>query len=327
MRLRASATGNAYKGGGQLREAIESTLDVFERTLAPRSMAIALGRTLRTANYVAQGGSELNTLTQSAANDPTKLLSALGRKRRHSWIDDKGSKALVVPIEGHSKFCGFVILSAPSKNEPEAIKVAQTLTAQLGLTVQLVLDSDRERHRAAHDPLTGAETTRFLYPNVERAIQSAIRRDEDIALMFIDVDRLKRVNTNHGHAAGSEVLKRTANALLKTIPYPGKLYRFGGDEFVATIPHIERDDALDLADQLRAAVAELDPDAMSAGSKLRRTTVSIGVATLRYSVDLKTKSFRNVGARLLSAADRALYRAKDGGRNRTVLAKPGDENG
>jgi diguanylate cyclase (GGDEF)-like protein len=146
-----------------------------------------------------------------------------------------------------------------------------------------------------------------------------------MALMFVDVDHLKRVNSKFGHAAGSEALKRTGKALHEAAAGVGDVFRFGGDEFIVVQKRASKESARALADHLRSHVAASTAGPMRPGGTLPKITVSVGVATLKGLRHLNGQPPSDLKARLMTTADRALFRAKAAGRNRVVLATPRDD--
>jgi diguanylate cyclase (GGDEF)-like protein len=146
-----------------------------------------------------------------------------------------------------------------------------------------------------------------------------------MALMFVDVDHLKRVNSKLGHAAGSEALKRTGKALHEAAAGVGEVFRFGGDEFIVVQKRASKESARALADHLRSHVAASTAGPMRPAGTLPKITVSVGVATLKGLRHLNGQPPSNLKARLMTTADRALFRAKAAGRNRVVLATGRDD--
>lgn len=183
----------------------------------------------------------------------------------------------------------------------------------------------RQRGLAALDPLTGLRNVRELNSKLTKAVKAARRSGRDMALMFVDVDHLKRLNSRLGHAAGSEALKRTGKALHEAAAGVGEVFRFGGDEFVVVQKRASRESAQALAEHLRSHVAANTAGPMRLGGALPRITVSVGVATLENLRDLNGQAPSSLKARLMTTADRALFRAKAAGRNRVVLATGRDD--
>lgn len=178
---------------------------------------------------------------------------------------------------------------------------------------------------AARDPLTGLRNVRELDSELTRAVSSARRTERDMALMFVDVDYLKKVNSKLGHAAGSEALKRTGKALDEAAAGVGSVFRFGGDEFIIVQRHASKESARALADHLRSHVAASTAGPMRPHGVLPKITVSVGIATLNGLRHLNGQPPSDLRARLMTTADRALFRAKSAGRNRVVVATGRDD--
>ncbi|HRC72415.1 MAG TPA: EAL domain-containing protein [Candidatus Competibacter sp.] len=164
----------------------------------------------------------------------------------------------------------------------------------------------RIEHLAYYDALTDLPNRTLLAQRAELALALAARRDEELALLFLDLDRFKEVNDSLGHAEGDTLLVQVATRLKSLLRNSDTVCRLGGDEFVLLLPDAGRDGAPKVADKILAAFRE--PFTV-AGHSLR-VTVSVGAAL--YPHDGIT--FDD----LLKNADTALYRAKQEGRNTQV---------
>jgi diguanylate cyclase (GGDEF)-like protein len=161
------------------------------------------------------------------------------------------------------------------------------------------------RQDATTDPLTQLANRRRFMEVATAEQERARRHGRPVSLAMIDVDYFKRVNDQHGHAAGDDVLRRVAAVLSAGLRTTDMVARFGGEEFVVILAETERDGAAIAAERLRAAVEATRIE--TAASELA-VTVSIGIATaVGTDVDIEP---------LIAAADAALYRAKHNGRNR-----------
>jgi diguanylate cyclase (GGDEF)-like protein len=162
------------------------------------------------------------------------------------------------------------------------------------------------------DRLTGVFNRHFLDERLFSEMSYAQRHGTSLSVLFVDADHFKRINDTYGHAAGDEVLRRIAALLQQTMRSEDVVARYGGEEFVLVVRGIPTSGVMTLAERVRSAIAatRIDLD----GTPPLSVTVSIGVAT-------QTADCMFAGAdELLAAADAALYRAKEGGRNRVVLA-------
>lgn len=205
------------------------------------------------------------------------------------------------------------------------IRVATGMMQYITTSIIQTSSLRRAYRLAAHDPLTGLPNIRELDTELRQALRTAGRTRRDMALMFVDVDHLKRVNSSFGHSAGSEALQRTANALEEAVRGVGSVFRFGGDEFVVIQRSATEESALALANHLRSHVAANTPGRIRSGGLLPAITVSVGIAILSTLRSDPGAPRRNKRARLMTTADRALFRAKAEGRNRVVLATREDD--
>lgn len=172
----------------------------------------------------------------------------------------------------------------------------------------------REQQRlAVTDGLTGLYNRRFFEEILSIETDRAIRGTGHLALLVLDLDRFKRVNDLHGHQGGDTVLVEAAARLRGVLRPSDVVARYGGEEFVVVLPDADVETALEVAENCRRALRE-HPVRLADGSRVR-VTASLGLATLGDHPD------RPVAADdLILRADRALYSAKDAGRDRVVLA-------
>lgn len=152
------------------------------------------------------------------------------------------------------------------------------------------------------DPLTGIPNRRYMEEELAMLASAARRHHTPLAALLVDIDYFKRVNDEHGHAAGDAVLRRVAEGLQRSVRAEDVVARWGGDEFLVLLPNTGIEAAVALAERLRTGVAAEADDSEAAP----RVTVSIGCAA----------SFEPEGMTLIRAADAAMYRAKAEGRNR-----------
>ena len=169
---------------------------------------------------------------------------------------------------------------------------------------------DEMRHRLigliGTDPLTGCLNRRALEMRLKREWRQAKRRDTPLPVLAIDLDNFKPINDTHGHAVGDQVLQELAQIMRSTARETDHIARIGGDEFVILLPDTPWQGAMTFAERLRRNVHEHSFGGQDA--KLG-VTISIGVALARGTDDVTPEY-------LLEEADRSLYRAKTGGRNR-----------
>ncbi|MBR9971764.1 sensor domain-containing diguanylate cyclase [Magnetospirillum sulfuroxidans] len=171
---------------------------------------------------------------------------------------------------------------------------------------------ERELRRlATMDPLTGIANRRHFTALAHQEIERAHRYDLPLSVIMLDVDFFKTVNDSWGHAIGDELLKALTATMAEQLREVDVLGRMGGEEFAVFLPQTSLEGATQLAERLRTAVAALHLPVVEGGL---RTTISLGVTTRLEGETLFDH--------LLSRADRAMYQAKQMGRNR-VTAESG----
>ena len=158
---------------------------------------------------------------------------------------------------------------------------------------------------ASTDVLTGLQSRRNFFETAEREFYLARRHGRPLSAMMIDIDHFKTVNDTYGHATGDAALEMLAHACRDSLRMTDLLGRYGGDELVALLPESDVDAALEAAARIRAAV---DDTVLEVDGHPMKVTISVGVSTAEGAADL---------AQLLRRADRALYEAKQAGRNTT----------
>ncbi|CAH1687726.1 Putative Heme-regulated two-component response regulator [Hyphomicrobiales bacterium] len=161
------------------------------------------------------------------------------------------------------------------------------------------------------DPLTRTLSRRFLPSILGREIAMARTNNLPFTVLMIDLDHFKRINDGWGHGAGDLVLRQIAEIVLDAVRLSDFVFRFGGEEFLVALVETDRATAYQVAERIREAIMQ-QPLQLPDGATVAATT-SIGVAAFEGHPDFEF---------VVRAADRALYRAKELGRNRTEMAPP-----
>lgn len=208
-----------------------------------------------------------------------------------------------------------------SENRLRYTLLASALTlCMLGVAVALYLQQRRHgvlmqaRGRelevaVSTDFLTSVHSRRYITDAGDVAVKRAIDSGMNLAVAVVDIDSFKQINDRFGHAIGDDVLKAVAEAMRHACRDSDTLGRYGGEEFAVLLEGVGRDHALAAAERLRQAIAEVK---VPCGDEIITATASVGVARLAPG-DTRFDQ-------LLIRADRALYQAKDLGRNRVVMA-------
>ena len=159
------------------------------------------------------------------------------------------------------------------------------------------------------DELTQVYNRRYFIDRANYELSRAKRYGQVFSMLLLDLDGFKQINDVYGHPAGDEALRMVAEICVKGIREVDILARYGGDEFALLIPNLEQHHVLEFAERLRLLLAE---GKMTYEGQTIQTTVSIGVVT--WTPEITTVE------RLIYLMDKALYDAKDAGKNRTIVS-------
>jgi diguanylate cyclase (GGDEF)-like protein len=192
-------------------------------------------------------------------------------------------------------------------------RIASAIGDHLALALSNLKLRDRLRDLSVRDPLTGLFNRRYLEETLNRETRNAKRRGETLGIIMMDVDHFKDFNDTFGHEAGDRVLKSLGKILLRGIRGGDVACRYGGEEFVVIMPGASLKATKNRAEILRK-IAERN--LREANVDDRTVTVSCGVAVF--------PGHGSDPSQVLNAADTAMYRAKEQGRNRVEMA---GENG
>jgi diguanylate cyclase (GGDEF)-like protein len=173
------------------------------------------------------------------------------------------------------------------------------------LQKELLASNRRLELLSITDGLTQLYNHRYFQDEFSRKFTEAARYERPLSLALIDIDFFKKVNDTYGHAAGDQVLKEVSSSYVSSIRSSDLAARYGGEEFAVMMPETSLDDAVQFAEKIRATI-EASPIQTEAGEI--PVTVSIGVSSIPHT---KMRSPRE----MIETADKALYRAKRGGRN------------
>lgn len=252
-------------------------------------------------NALTEIGPAFRTLSGEQASDyAVSPYSVFGPWREVAQTHGVRS-VLAVPLQSDfTGLRGIFVVYADRKDYFKA--VGEGLFLALGTLFTSVLSVAAERaelERAVHhDALTGA-LNRHALPLLERRMVRRSLFDPKAFVLLVDLDHFKQINDNLGHAVGDEVLRQVAKRLRDTLRREDSVLRWSGEEFLVCLSHIQRDDAMRVAEKLRHAVATIEHPVP--------VTASIGVAEVLAQQSL---------AMSIDSADRALFAAKAQGRNR-----------
>lgn len=225
----------------------------------------------------------------------------------------------ILPLTRPGRIIGALNLGSNDPNRFTrglATDFLERLAAVVAVCVDNVCITERLKNISLTDPLTGVHNRRYFDERLREETGLSLRRRSPLVCLLLDVDHFKRINDGHGHQVGDWVLREVAGRIKSQLRLSDSLSRYGGEEFATLLAQTDERQALAIAERIRRSIADRPfelPEQVSLS-----VTLSVGLATLpapAASRDLDT-SMRE----LVAAADRALYRAKDSGRNRVISA-------
>ncbi len=214
--------------------------------------------------------------------------------------------ALILPVAGDDGTLGAVCALVDGDTDDHQIRSAEFVCSHLALALRTLGHLKQVEHLAYLDDLTHLYNTRFLELVLEREIQGG----RPFTVLFLDLDRFKTVNDQHGHLVGSKLLVEVGRVLKGCVRDEDIVARYGGDEYVAVLLGIDSGGALKVAERIRRSVED-HVFLSREGAKLR-VTASIGLASYPEHTTRKDE--------VLDLADRAMYRGKRSTRNVVYIA-------
>jgi two-component system cell cycle response regulator len=232
-------------------------------------------------------------------------------------LDDRAlrgrpSPPIVAQVRLGTAMAGVVAVGPSERGaSSEDKQLVAIIARELGGPLRIVSLVDAARHLAMTDPLTGLLNRRAFVEAMSREISRAARHEHPLSVMLLDVDHFKKVNDTRGHEGGDIVLRGVAQIARRIARKSDLVARWGGEEFVAGLPHAAGAGARVAAERLRRAIADAS-FALPEGEPMR-ITASIGVAHAAPGETLDV---------VVARADQAMYLAKSRGRNRVETIEP-----
>jgi two-component system, cell cycle response regulator len=241
-------------------------------------------------------------------------LSDEGISRFHCRIGSDEGQLVVEDLQSRNgTFLNGTRIAISRLEDGDKIQLGRTTVLKFSFHDQLEESFQRKMFDSAlRDGLTRAYNKRFFLDRLHSELRFALRHQSTLGLLLFDIDHFKRVNDEYGHQAGDRVLSEFAALIIQSIRDEDVFARYGGEEFVVLSRLISADDCMRFAERLRRSVEHM---AVEYDELPIPVTVSIGIACIP---ELKVKTPHD----LLRAADRALYQAKERGRNRVVACRP-----
>ena len=231
-----------------------------------------------------------------------QIVPDVGVDPRYVGVDDEVQSELAFPLMSRGRVVG--VLNAESQHADAFsegdVALMSAIGSQLASCLEVAQLHDTLKREASHDPLTRLNNRRHFLERIEQEIVRATSTGESFAVVFLDVDELKRINDTYGHLAGDALLREVSNALMDAVRGEDVVARYGGDEFVVLLPATPAAAATSVAQRIAEGITR---HRFMAGRELLQIPgVSLGLAT--FPQDGKTAED------LLASADATLYRQK-----------------
>jgi len=281
-------------GGNPSAELIEALYDEF---LCPREAEERLSvATDVFAEQLANVNGSINAASSNANNYSEMLEGAIANLGENA--SQKSLNALTKKI-----------LTDTKKMQEDNARLERKLASAKDDVSILKSEIDDVRRDAMLDPLTKINNRKSFDREIEKAVSHSKSSKEPLSLLMIDIDHFKQFNDNHGHQTGDQVLRLVGATLDTGVRDTDTSARYGGEEFSVILPEAKLNDAINVANKLRTSIESRKLHKRSTNEDLGRITVSVGVAMLNNDDDCES---------LIGRADRAMYVAKENGRNQVI---------
>jgi diguanylate cyclase (GGDEF)-like protein len=237
------------------------------------------------------------------------------KRSQRPYAENYGTKnCVIVPLLCQDKVVGVLNLSDKTGAEGftrEDIALAELVGQLVGASIGNIALFERIQHQARTDGLTGLTNHRTFYEVLERELWRSRRYGEKISLIMVDVDNLKQINDRYGHRAGDKVIKEVSQRIQGAVRQIDTAARYGGDEFAIILPNTSLSDAVVVAERMVTVVS---------GTPVvcRKDEIPISI-----SVGLGQYDAEDTPDDITSRSDKALYSAKQAGKNTFKIFQPG----
>jgi two-component system cell cycle response regulator len=206
-------------------------------------------------------------------------------------------------------------LTSDNSNENTATDFLQHLAAIISVSLEISITRERLQYLGLIDPLTGVNNRRFFDQRLIEEVTTVTRENADISCLFIDIDHFKNINDNYGHRTGDNILKEVAQIIRELVRSTDVVARYGGEEFIVLLSHKSKEKATEIAERIRETVEKKT----FTGSQNENITVTISIGINTLKSDQHEGNTDEVASSFVEYADRALYQAKNNGRNRVEI--------
>jgi diguanylate cyclase (GGDEF)-like protein len=307
----------AIRNSLELDDILQTTVNEVGRALNAQHCALRVegeagGESLTNCYY--RDGVDSDKSEEQELNGDLDAYSVRLAKRLTNYVlDGRGSAdtqasirpLAAVPLIYQQRFMGTLLVRSDDSNriwQENEVLLLRTVADQVTIAVNHARLFAQTQQLALTDGLTGCFNRRSFELQLEKDLQLATRMRQPLSLIMLDVDHFKRVNDTHGHDAGDVALRMIAEGVREELRGVDTAARYGGEEFAIILPQAGVDGALVVADRLRARIENTEIPGVG------HITASFGVATFPLHASSRDG--------LVTTADRALYEAKNTGRNR-----------
>lgn len=240
------------------------------------------------------------------ANEPVRVID-LSKRDDYQPLLKSARSAMLVPMVTHGRATGLLCAESPRRgafNERDEAFLS-VLARSAAMALENAILHRKTEELTIIDDLTGVKNYRYFSDKIREEKRRAVRYDQPLSLIMIDIDWFKKFNDNYGHEIGNHVLVELVGVIQKGIRDVDILCRYGGEEFIVVLPQTVEREAMNIAERIRQEVemAEFGGD----GIPDLKVTVSVGVSS--YPENGLTEE------ELVNAVDQAMYRAKGSGKN------------
>ncbi|MFZ6677551.1 DUF484 family protein [Undibacterium sp. Tian12W] len=242
------------------------------------------------------------------------LYQSLAYSTYFSSFNKKPASIAIIPMRRQGRLIGCLNLGSfkADRFQPNmATDFIERLGSIIAICLENVINNERLTYIGLTDPLTNVSNRRYVEQRMLEEIARARRQRYSIACMYLDIDFFKQINDRYGHQGGDDVLKEVAKRIKNELRLSDTLGRFGGEEFVVVLVNTNLHDAIQVAERIRKSIAGQDFILSEAGTC--QATISIGLTTIDENTNYDNAT--SIARDLVLRADRALYQAKNGGRN------------
>ncbi len=306
VQKQVSKTGTYYKLKTHLRNDFSDRLDrILDRSIFESKM------TLKELGKVQQAIKEKTPVYFT--NLPEMALEVFPDLKKEQLSEmTKGAftkSIIILPLVTSKEFTGFLTVFSPRDFvTDDEMNFLSLFARQIELAITIANLFETVKKQAVTDPLTELFNRRFFDDALAREANRALRLNQPFTLISLDLDYLKKINDNHGHSMGDKAIVTIAKVIMRNARSVDIASRIGGEEFCIILPGIDAQGGLIAAERLRASISKEVVEGYG------HISASIGVATfIEHTTDVDE---------LIEMSDKAMYDAKEGGRNRVKIAVP-----